>query len=304
MGQVRDKMVEDLKIAGYSPGTQELYVNQARRYVGHHMKSPEELGATQVREFMLHLREKKLQGSTLRGYLAAIRFLYEVTLQRPEVVVGIPWPRDTQRKLPVPLAPEVAEEIIAEIESIRDRVILMAAYGAGLRITEACSLRAQDIDSKRKVIHVWRGKGAKERYTVLPDRLLALLREYWRQEHPTGAYLFPGKTPDEPADPNKVRGALRDAVDRARIRKRVTPHVLRHSFATFLLEAGENLRTIQFLLGHSSIRTTAIYTHVSTAHVARTPNPLDHGPVKAKVAKVKARAKTKAGRPKRGRRAA
>jgi site-specific recombinase XerD len=130
------------------------------------------------------------------------------------------------------------------------------------------------------VIHVVDGKGAKERYTVLPDRLLTLLREYWRQERPTGPYLFPGQTPDEPASADAVRRVLHAAVAQTGLRKRVTPHVLRHSFATFLLDAGENLRTIQFLLGHSSIRTTALYTHVSTAHVARTPNPLDHGAVK------------------------
>jgi site-specific recombinase XerD len=277
------------------------------------MKSPEELGDAQVREYMLGLRKKGLQGSTIRGHLAAIKFLYDVTLGRPEVVVGIPWPRDTRRKLPVALAPEVVEKIIAEIEHTKDRVILMAAYGAGLRITEACSLKAEDIDSQRKVIHVVRGKGAKERYTMLPERLLALLREYWRRERPTGAYLFPGKTPDVHADPNKVRRALHAAVGKAGVGKRVTPHMLRHSFATFLLDAGENLRTIQFLLGHSSIRTTAIYTHVSTAHVARTQNPLDHGPVKAKAAKVtkrskgakvKSRGKTPARRRKRGRKAA
>ncbi len=277
MGHIREKMVEDLRLAGYRLSTQELYLQKARRFVGHFMQPPTKLGEPHVREFMLMLREQGLQGCTLRGYLAAIRFLFAVTLQRPEVVGGIPSPRDGKRKLPVPLAPIEAEQILGAIVAPRDRVILMAAYGAGLRISEACALRAEDIDSQRKVIHVVDGKGAKERYTVLPDRLLLLLREYWRQERPTGCYLFPGKTPDEPARPRPVRRVLRDAVQRVGIRKRVTPHVLRHSFATFLLDAGENLRTIQFLLGHSSIRTTAVYTHVSTAHVARTPNPLDHG---------------------------
>ena len=298
MGQIRDKMVEDLRIAGYRPGTQDLYLAHARRYVAHFMKPPTELGEPQVREFMLTLRDKKLQGSTLRGYLAAIRFLYEVTLRRPEAVVGIPWPRDGKRKLPVPLAPAEAEQILGAIASPKDRVLLMAAYGTGLRISEACALRAEDIDSQRKVIHVVDGKGAKERYTVLPERLLKLLREYWRKERPTGRYLFPGKAPDEPADPDAVRRVLHQAVQQSGIRKRVTPHVLRHSFATFLLEAGENLRTIQFLLGHSSIRTTALYTHVSTAHVARTPNPLDHGAVKVTrearvIVKAKPTTKTK-----------
>jgi site-specific recombinase XerD len=279
MGQICDRMIENLRLAGYRVGTRKLYVHYARRYVAHFMKPPMELGEPQVREFMLALRDKGLRGSTLRGYLAAIRFLYAVTLQRPEVVVGIPWPRDGKRKLPVPLAPAEAEQVLDAIASPKDRVLLLAAYGAGLRISEACALRAEDIDSRRKVIHVVDGKGAKERYTVLPDRLLTLLREYWRQERPTGRYLFPGQTPDAPASPDAVRRVLRRAVKQAGLRKRITPHMLRHSFATFLLEAGENLRTIQFLLGHSSIRTTALYTHVSTAHVARTPNPLDHAGV-------------------------
>ena len=292
MGHIREKMVEDLRIAGYRPGTQEHYLDCVRRYVAEVMKPPTELGAEHVRQFMLGLRERGLQGSTMRGYLGGIRFLYAVTLQRPEVVVGIPWPRDGKRKLPVPLAPAEAEQILGAIAAPKDRVILMAAYGAGLRISEACALRPEHIDSQRKVIHVVDGKGAKERYTVLPERLLTLLREYWRQERPTGRYLFPGKTPNEPADPDAVRRVLRDAVQQSGIRKRVTPHVLRHSFATFLLDAGENLRTIQFLLGHSSIRTTALYTHVSTAHVARTPNPLDHAGVKvARKARVIAKAK-------------
>lgn len=292
MGQIRDKMVEDLRLAGYRSGTQDRYLAHARRYVAHFKRPPTELGGPHVREFMLTLRDKGLQGSTLRGYLAAIRFLYEVTLQRPQVVAGIPWPRDGKRKLPVPLAPAEAEQILDAIASPKDRVLLMAAYGAGLRISEACALRAQDIDSQRKVIHVVDGKGAKERYTVLPDRLLTLLRAYWRQERPTGRYLFPGKTPDEPAHPEAVRRVLHEAVRQRRMGKRVTPHVLRHSFATFLLDAGENLRTIQFLLGHSSIRTTALYTHVSTAHVAHTPNPLDHaGGKRARKARVIAKAK-------------
>jgi integrase/recombinase XerD len=300
MGQIRDRMVENLRLAGYRAGTQELYLNQARRYVAHFMKPPTELGEPHVREFMLALRDKGLQGSTLRGYLAAIRFLYAVTLQRPEVVVGIPWPRDGKRKLPVPLAPVAVEQLLGAVAAPKDRVILMAAYGAGLRISEACALRAEDIDSRRKVIHVVDGKGAKERYTVLPERLLTLLRAYWRQERPTGRYLFPGKTPDEPASADAVRRVLHAAVTQTGMRTRVTPHTLRHSFATFLLDAGENLRTIQVLLGHSSIRTTALYTHVSTAHVARTPNPLDHGGVKnagTVRAKSKAAARTRGGAP-------
>jgi integrase/recombinase XerD len=154
-------------------------------------------------------------------------------------------------------------------------VALTAAYGAGLRISEACRLRVEDIDSRRGLIHVRLGKGAKDRYVMLSERLLAVLRRYWQQAHPQGGWLFPGRKPGKSITPHAVDNALTKAMQTLKLKKRVTPHVLRHSFATHLLEAGSDIRLIQVLLGHASIRTTARYAQVSAAHVARTKSPLD-----------------------------
>lgn len=278
MGQIRDKMVEDLKLAGYRPGTVNVFVGCAKRYVGHYMKSPTELGESHVREFMLYLKEQqKLQGSTQRMYFAAIRFLYQVTLKRPEVVAGIPWATDGRRKLPDIPSPQEAERIFNGLPDIKHRVILMTAYGAGLRVTEACTLGVADIDSGRMLIHVRDGKGGKDRFTVLPKRLLLTLREYWKAVRPTGSLLFPGKDHRRPITAKAVQLALHRAVKKARVRKRITPHGLRHGFATFLLDEGVDIRVIQALLGHSSIRSTALYTRVSPTHAAKVPNPLDRG---------------------------
>lgn len=276
MGQIREKMLQDLKLRRYAPGTVELYLSQAKQYVAHFMKPPAELSESHVREFLLHLTEqRKLQPGTLRTYRAAIDFLYTTTLGRPEVVAGIPWPRNGRRALPDILSLDETERLLDAVGTLPYRVIVMTAYGAGLRIREACSLQVPDIDSQRGLIHVRRGKGDKDRYVMLSERLLASLREYWRRVRPPGPYLFPGKTPSRAIDPKPVRKALQAAVKRARIGKRITPHCLRHSFATHLLEAGADIRVIQALLGHASIRSTALYTRVSAAHVGQIQSPLD-----------------------------
>jgi site-specific recombinase XerD len=154
-------------------------------------------------------------------------------------------------------------------------VVSIAAYGAGLRVTEACRLQPGDIDSKRMLIHVRQGKGKKDRYVMLSPRLLEILRGYWVKASPKGDWLFPGRKPGRPLTPTSVRKALDAAAKRAKLRKKVTPHLLRHSFATHLLEAGTDIRVIQVLLGHSSIRTTARYTQVSARHIASVQSPLD-----------------------------
>jgi site-specific recombinase XerD len=275
MGQVRDKMIEDLKLRCYRRRTIESYVGCARRFVAHFMKPPTQVGAPEVRQFMLHLnQERKLQPSTQRTYLGAIAFLFEVTLGRPEVVAHMPWPRDRQRKLPDILSLGEVEKLLDAMPSLKHRAILMTAYGAGLRISEACSLQVGDIDSERGLLHVRDGKGGHDRCVMLAQRLLLTLREYWRVARPPGQYLFPGRGRDFITD-SAVRQGLHKAMAKASLRKRVTPHGLRHAFATHLLEAGEDIRVIQALLGHSSIRTTARYTHVSAEHVGRTRSPLD-----------------------------
>ncbi len=275
MGDVRDRMKEDLRLRCYRRGTRELYLGYAKRFVAHFMRPPVEMGADEVRRYQLFLQdERKLSPGTIKGHLGAIRFLYSVTLGKPEVVAGIIWPRQTY-KLPDILAGSELEAIFGHVASLRHRAILMAAYGAGLRITEACRLGVGDIDSKRGLIHVRDAKQGRDRYVMLPRQLLGVLREYWRAARPPGPELFPGTGVDGAIGRRAVGAALWKAVRKAGIGKRVTPHLLRHSFATHLLESGTDIRTIQVLLGHASIRTTARYAQVSGRIIARTTSPLD-----------------------------
>jgi site-specific recombinase XerD len=272
-------MEVDLKLGGYSPSTIKVYLIYARKFVAYYMRSPELLGEEEIRAWLLRQIEvEHISPETYRQCFAALKFLYSVTLKRPWLVEYIPH-RRTERKLPVVLAPEEVLTLFDAITNIKYRTLLMAAYAGGLRIAEACRLRVADIDSKRMVIIVRRGKGNKERQVMLSGRLLLLLREYcktcgktWR---PTD-YLFPSsRSPEKAIGPESVRKIFRIAREKAGITKPATPHSLRHSFATHLLELGADLRVIQSLLGHASLRTTCRYTHVSTARIAATQSPLD-----------------------------
>lgn len=275
MGDVRDRMKQDLRLKCYRPGTQALYLSYAKKFVAYFMKPPTELGREEVRKYQLYLHdERKLHPGTVKGHLGAIRFLYTFTLGKPEVVAGILWPRQPH-KLPDVLACEEVEAVFANVESLEHRAILMATYGAGLRITEACRLCIPDLDPKRGLIHVRDGKRGRDRYVMLPVRLLGILREYWRQARPPGPQLFPGTGRTGTITPRAVGDALAKAVTKAGLTKRVTPHSMRHAFATHLLEGGTDIRTIQVLLGHASIRTTAHYTRVSGKTIASTKSPLD-----------------------------
>lgn len=271
----RARMVSDLELANYASGTIENYLRCADTFVAHYMRVPTDLDETDVRCFLLHQRKVKRTGPAgLKMFVAALRFLYARTLQRPEVVETIPWPR-VPKSLPVVLAGTEVELVLGGVESMRHRAILSAAYGGGLRISEACHLTCADIDSKRMVLRIRQGKGKKDRYVMLSERLLLLLREYWKAAKPGPERLFPGEDANGFVGADAVRSALRRAVEACGLSKRVTPHVLRHSFATHLLESGADIRTVQVVLGHSSIRTTARYTHISTRHIAAAKSPLD-----------------------------
>jgi integrase/recombinase XerD len=275
MGQLRDKMKDDLRLRGYSLKTCKEYVRCATKYVAFHRRPPSEMGESEVRAFLLHLSGKQgCSAANHKMHVAAIRFLYGVTLERPELAARIPWPR-VPITLPVVLDGTEVERLFECLGSIKYRAVLMTVYATGMRISEACGLHVSDIDSRRGVIHIRRGKGNRDRYVMLSPRLLVCLREYWRATRPKGPELFPGRDPHTSVSVDAVRAALSTAVKNAGIQKRVIPHLLRHSFATHLLEAGEDIRTIQVLLGHGSIRTTARYTQVSQRHVARTQSPLD-----------------------------
>ncbi len=289
MAMFRDRMQQDLQLAQYRPSTQESYLRCANNFVAYFMRPPTELGREDIREFLLTLTDRP---STQKTHYAAIKLLYNITLRRPEEVVDIPWPKMRQ-KLPDILSVEEVAALLEAIKAILHRAVVMTTYGAGLRISETCSLCVSDIDSKRGLIHVRDGKRGRDRYVGLSPRLLKCLREYWRVTRPTGQYLFEGSQPGQHVDPSVIRRALKRAAKEVGIQKRVTPHSLRHAFATHLLEDGTDIRVIQVLLGHSSIRTTARYTRVSKRHVAAVSSPLDKLP-KPKPARKAQRRKRRA----------
>jgi len=274
MGQLRDRMEADLKIGGYSPKTQKIYIYYAKQFAKHFMRSPAEMGADEVRQFLVHMIEKrKLARVTLRQVRASLNFLYSVTLNRPVEVEWLPSPRPCKR-LPVVLSGTEVMALLGAVRAMKYRAILMAIYSGGLRSSEACRLRPEDIDSKRMVICIRAGKAGRDRHTMLSGRLLAYLRGYWRQCRPQGGWLFPGSTEGH-ASPEMVRRVFRRAREAAAIGKQVSPHTLRHSFATHLIETGTDVTVVQELLGHASLQATSVYTHTSIEHIARTRSPLD-----------------------------
>jgi integrase/recombinase XerD len=222
----------------------------------------------------LHLvQEKHVSWSYYNQTVAALKFLYEITLQRQGVMQRVRCPKQP-KKLPVVLSPDEVTQVFAAIVSLKHRALLMTAYAAGLRVSEVVSLRVDDIDSQRMVIRIRQAKGRKDRYVMLSPRLLTLLREYWRVVRPA-EWLFPGGIPGRPLTASSVQRVCTRAVRGAGLDKHVTVHTLRHCFATHLLEAGTDIRTIQILLGHRNLKTTAIYTHVSPTAVEATQSPLD-----------------------------
>lgn len=275
MGELKERMKGDLELRCYSKETAENYLQYSKRFAKHYGISPAKMGEAEVRAYLLHLqREKKAGPATLKGNVAALKFLYIHTLKRPEEVASIPWPK-VPRPLPDILSGSEVGCLLTSIHLFHHRVITMTAYGSGLRIGEACSLKPKDIDSKRMLIHIRDGKRQRDRFVMLPERVLIWLREYWRMARPKSEWLFPGQDPNQHISREAVAEAMRKAAKEAGITKHVTPHILRHSFATHLLETGTDIRTIQVLLGHNSIRTTERYTHVSCAHVGRVKSPLD-----------------------------
>ena len=273
MGELYDRMAQDLKLKNLAPKTGQQYLQCCKRFAGYHMKSPRELGETAIKQYLGHLLLAGAGPEKLKMHVAGVKFLYGVTLDRPKVAERIPWPKVPQKKPDILSGSEVAK-LLKAVPSLVPAMALTTAYGAGLRISETCRLKVEDIDGKRKLIHVRCGKGGKDRYVMLADRLLEELREYWVKVKPEG-WLFPGSKKGRPLSPDAVRKALERATKATKLKKRVTAHALRHAFATHLLESGTDIRIIQVLLGHASIRTTARYTQVSNKLIASTKSPLD-----------------------------
>jgi integrase/recombinase XerD len=276
MGIVAERMAADLRIAGYSSTTARIYLLYCRRFVAHFRRPPQELGAEQVREYLFHLIENQnISRDTLRQVRAALRFLYTVTLNRPAEIDWLP-PARHQKKLPVILSGTEVAALLGAVREPRVQSILMTMYGSGLRVTEACRLLPEDLDSKRMLIHVRCGKGGVDRYAVLSPRLLAHLREYWRVDRPhLGGYMFPGRSRCRHICAQTVRNVFYKALPDAGIEKDVTPHVLRHCFATHLLECGMDVALVQAMLGHRSLQSTQRYVHIAVDHIAKTSSPLD-----------------------------
>jgi len=275
MTSLRQRMLEDMQVRNLSPHTQRSYVEQVARFARHFGQSPAGLGPEEIRAYQVYLtNEKKLAPSSILIAVAALRFLYKVTLTKHwPFDEAIPAPKKPQT-LPVVLSPGEVVAFLDCVKTPKHRTILTTCYAAGLRISEAVCLTISAIDSQRMVLRVEQGKGQKDRYVMLSPTLLAILRDWWRLNRPCH-WLFPGDRPDHPITRGAVERACQEAHQRCRIPKPITPHSLRHAFAVHLLEAGTDVRTIQLLLGHRSLATTARYLRIATTKVCSTTSPLD-----------------------------
>ncbi len=272
MSPLRRRMIEDLTVRNLSPATQRSYVHAVMKFSRYFGRSPDRLGLEDVRAFQVHLASKGISWASLNQIVAALRFFYGVTLGQADVPERIAYARQP-RKLPVVLSADEVVQFLEAIPSLKNRTALTTAYAAGLRASEAVHLKVGDIDSSRMVIRVEHGKGGKDRYVMLSQQLLGILRIYWRLARP-GYWLFPGRD-GRSIEPNVLHAACRSACAAAGLTKKVTVHTLRHSFATHLLENGTDIRIIQVLLGHNNLSTTARYTQVATATIGKTISPLD-----------------------------
>jgi len=275
MTPLRQRRLEDMQVRNLSPHTQRAYIESVARFARHFSRSPAQLGPEEIRTYQVYLtRQRKLAPSSLGIAVCALRFLYKVTLKKPWSFDDlIPAPKQPGG-LPVVLS---SDEVVLFLDCVKTpmyRSILTTCYAAGLRISEALHLRPTDIDSRRMVIRVEQGKGQRDRYVMLSPKLLEILRNWWRVSRPR-RWLFPGRRPDHPLGRGAVRRACQQARRRSRLSKAITPHALRHAFAVHLLEAGADVRTIQLLLGHRSLATTARYLCIATTKVCATASPLD-----------------------------
>jgi integrase/recombinase XerD len=278
--QLRKAMLEELQRRNLSPITTRIYLRAVEEFARYYKKSPDQLGPEHIREYQAHLfTERKLGAIAVTQQLSALRFLFLRTLKRPWMLEDMASPKRPTR-LPEILSREEVERLIECAASPLHRIWLLTLYATGMRREELVHLKIGDIDSARMLIHVRQGKGRKDREVVLSPRLLDELRDYWRRANPRPrTYLFPGRGPhqsvDVPVLSKSVFDAVRQAAKRAGLDKHVHPHTLRHSFATHLLESGTDLHTIQLLLGHTDLRTTSRYIHLSERHLRAAASPLD-----------------------------
>ena len=276
---LRQRMIEDMNLRKLAPRTQTSYIRAVKKladYLGH---SPDTATAEDLRQFQLHLTDKGTSRITINATITALRFFFDVTVGDKEVASKlntVPVPR----KLPVVLSREEVSRLLEATSSLKYKAAFAVAYGAGLRISEVASLKISDIDSERMTLHVEQGKGRKDRYAMLSPVLLDILRRWWREGHANGllldgGWLFPGQDPVNPLSTRQLSRAIRAAAASAEIDKRVSMHLLRHSYATHLLEQKVDIRLIQVLLGHHQLETTRLYTQVATDVLHEVTSPLE-----------------------------
>ena len=284
MTHLRRMMLEELQRRNYAQNTVRTYLKIIERFAKHFGRSPEKLGPEQIRQYQVHLfKDCHLSPGTVEQHVAALRFFYVKTLKRPYMHEHLPMPK-RQRPLPQVLSSSEVQRLLDCASNLYHRAMLMTLYSTGMRRAEMCRLKVSDIDSERMVIHIRHGKGGRDRDVPLSDKLRETLREYWRWMKPK-TWLFPGtingSRADVPISEKMSWAACQQAAQRAGLKKQVSPHILRHSYATHMLEAGADLRTIQVLLGHAKLEHTIVYLHLSHRHLTAVANPLDAMPISA-----------------------
>ena len=279
---LRRRMIKDMTIRKLSPKTQQGYIRTIKNFSGFLGRSPDKASFEDVRRFQLHLAANGAHIPILNYTVAALRFFFRVTLKRSDIIEHTTFLHEP-RKLPVVLSPEEVARFLDAAPGLKYKAALSVAYGAGLRAAEVVSLKIGDIDSKLMLIRVEQGKGRKDRNVMLSPQLLELLRAWYKAARPQG-WLFPGQSPVNPLTTRQFNRACHAAAQMADIKKRVSPHTLRHSFATHLLEQNIDIRVIQVLLGHAKLDTTALYTRVATKMIREVMSPLEHIALKLKLA--------------------
>jgi len=272
--EILNKVQKELILRGYSKSTITHYKCSINRFLKYWKKPAQELGCEEIKEYLYNCIERKLSYDYINLCNSALRFMYNIIFKIKWDTSFIPRIKTT-KKLPVILTKQEIQLIISNIPCLKYRAIFTLCYGSGLRIDEAVNVKINHIDSSKMLLFVEKAKRSKQRYTILSETSLEILREYWKKYKPKGEFLFPGATPTQPVSVQGPQAAFKKAVDISNIAKKATPHTLRNSFATHLLEAGTDLSTIQRLLGHSNISTTTRYLYVSTKFISGILSPLD-----------------------------
>jgi site-specific recombinase XerD len=270
---LRQRMIDDMTARRFTEATRKDYIRNVRKFAAFLGRSPDTATSDDLRRFQLQMAQQQVSPWSINAAIAALRFFFTVTLERPDLVRPLRIVNEP-RKAPVVLSQEEVARLLEAAPGLKYKAALSVAYGAGLRVSEVANLKVSDIDSERMTLRVEQGKGQRDRYVMLSPQLLELLRDWWRTARPQ-VWLFPGQNPINPMTPRQLNRAVTAAKDLAGIAKRVSPHTLRHSFATHLLEQGVDIRVIQVLLGHAKLETTALYTRVAVNTVRDIKSPLE-----------------------------